>query len=342
MGVALGWGIGRVPGRGGGPDADGGRRPAPAAQGGYNAGQGGGPADSGSKARPGEVRAKPSRERLEMLAAGFRNKSVRHGRVAQINLTTEITELSVEEIAAVTGLMAAEKMGWETTELLLARWAMLDPKAALAFALGHEELSGNVMIMESIMGELAKTDPPAAKAALAQLGERQQDFSERTIVRQLLEKKNIRTALAWARELENNDAETEVLLSWSESDPLAAAAELMPGRESHQRAAAAIAEMLINKDRALFETWAKRLADPGQQAAARHVALTADANTDPKAAALAAAEWLATGPEAVARAGNLPAHIIQRWLWSGEGHAQVAAWAAGLPPPAHAPPRSIT
>ncbi|RYD26527.1 MAG: hypothetical protein EOP86_25815 [Verrucomicrobiaceae bacterium] len=185
-------------------------------------------------------------------------------------------------------------------------------------------------MINTIVGELAKVDLPAAKAALPRLDEGQRSYGVRTIVEQLM-RKDIQAALSCARELKDDEAEAAVLRKWAESDLAAVAEELTLGQVKDHGVVVIIAAGMMGRDRPAFEKWTERLADPVQRAVARLTALEEEVTKDPKGTALATTALLAKEPAASAQAGDLPGRIVQRWLWNGERHAEVAAWAAALP-----------
>ncbi|RYD31386.1 MAG: hypothetical protein EOP86_18000, partial [Verrucomicrobiaceae bacterium] len=166
LGVVLGWGIGRLPERSrgtgtandrlsgvvvqSGPE----RKPAPHAV----------PEvfDSGA----GATKEAGGGSDLKRLAARFRGED---SDVTAFDMALEAVSLPAENIAPLMAILADEEMEVRALELLTVRWAILDPKAALAFALGREELVRDGDVVPWIVSELAKADLPAAKAALARL-----------------------------------------------------------------------------------------------------------------------------------------------------------------------------
>lgn len=285
---------------------------------------------------------KPGQKRLEILAARIRaNRSKMDGNMRTASVMTEAAGLSVEELGPLISLLwqlEAESMSnLERLEvpldakLLLLRWGMQDPKAALAFAMDRREFKFNHELISSIVRVLAESDLPAAQSLVPRLEKMVREDVGEALIR-VMQEKDPRAALAYARELESGGAEADVLQFMAGKDPMAAAAELVPGREEHLKVAETIAGALLDRDRAAFEEWAGSLSDPALRARARRVALTADASHDPAKAARRTAAWLASEPEALKQAGKLPVRIVRCWM-DGETNpsADVAAWAVSLP-----------
>ncbi|RYF91501.1 MAG: hypothetical protein EON95_14880, partial [Caulobacteraceae bacterium] len=234
-----------------------------------------------------------------MLADRFHT----HGRetnknIEAVSVMADAAMLSPEEFGPLMELVAEadsfrDNPGGPVMRLLTLRWAMLDPKAALAFTMGRSELKSDNELLFSVVCELAKVDLPAAKAAVLTLCHEGWADAGPAVLR-MLQEKDVQAALAYARELGSGGAEADVLQFMAGSDPMAAAAELVPGREEHLKVAETIAGALLDRDRAAFEAWAGSLSDPAQRACARRVALTADASHDPAKAARQTAAWLAS------------------------------------------------
>ncbi|MDB6133957.1 MAG: hypothetical protein JWM59_2200 [Verrucomicrobiales bacterium] len=148
----------------------------------------------------------------------------------------------------------------------------------------------------------------------------------------MMQEKDARAALAYARELGDEESAVLILKRMAENDPMAAAAELTPGKENQTQVVEIIAHRLLEREPAAFESWADSLKDPVQRAAARSSALVVKAGTDPKGAALAATAWLARETEAAAHGGFAASRIVQRWMADESSPSQVAAWTAALPP----------
>ena len=176
-------------------------------------------------------------------------------------------------------LLAEPKLDQAMAALPLIRWATLDPKAALSFALNRDELRTAERIIAAIVHEMAKTDLPAANAALGQLEAEERRSAQRAIVR-LLQPNDPVAALAYARELGDIGAESDVLSSWARSDPLTAAAEMGTGKPGQEPAIPTIAMGLAKKDRSAFEQGAAKWAEPAARAATRATALEIDMLTD--------------------------------------------------------------
>ncbi|MDB6136080.1 MAG: hypothetical protein JWM59_4323 [Verrucomicrobiales bacterium] len=282
LGVAAGCAIGRPPWwRNSAVGTVYGRVQDAAVPGGSGAGYDSGQTDSDHGARTREPDRKPSRERVEMLAAKFRDRT-EVGGAARMRLILDAAQLSVKEIGPVMeALLPVEDLNWEIMPSLAVRWGMLDPKAALDFAASQVKLRSNGDVMASIVQELAKVDLPAAKAALNRLERPASSDAGQAIVRTVMQG-DARAALAYARELRNDAAETEVLSFMAEKDPLAATAELTLGKEDQKWVVVEIADALLGKDRMAFEEWANGLKDPNYKAVARFRALAKEVMIDPK------------------------------------------------------------
>jgi hypothetical protein len=331
LGVVAGWIIRGLPERGRGAD---GYLLRAAGQNGTEAAHGGGLADPRGEADTARMGAKPGRERLEMLAASFRSKCGQGGGTAvRMAMSVEAGMLPPEAFGPLITLLMEDANAWEAVQLLAVRWAMLDPTAAMSFILDRPEIiKRDTRLLLLIVEELSKTDLPAARAALERVGPEERRDSVRQIVRMLLQK-DARAALAYARQLGDGTAEADALNGMAQNDPVAAAAELTPGKEWPAPVVRQIAASLLKRDRTAFETWCGSLQDPGQRAAARSQALIMDAGTDAKGAAQAAAAWLAADPEAVSQTpdGSLSEWIVQRWIGNEGSPSEVAAWATALP-----------
>ncbi|RYD30254.1 MAG: hypothetical protein EOP86_20300 [Verrucomicrobiaceae bacterium] len=265
-----------------------------------------------------------------MLAAKFLQRGNDQGEAARMSLMMDIAELSAEELGPVMELVSKGEQSGGVMASLAVRWAMLDPKAALAFVSGRKGLGDNLWVVSPIVLELAKVDVPAAKAAVLKLeGWAGQETARKLIL--MMQEKDARAALAYARELGDEDSAVLILRSMAQNDPMAAAAELTPGKQNQTQVVEIIAHRLLEREPAAFESWADSLKDPVQRAAARSSALVVKAGTDPKGAALAATAWLAREPEAAAQDGFAPSRIVQCWLANEASPSEVAAWAAALP-----------
>jgi hypothetical protein len=226
-------------------------------------------------------------------------------------------------------LLSEPSLDAESALVPLMRWAAVDPKAALDYALSRDEFATTERVIAVIIYEMARTDPAAAKLALGRLQEEERKSSQQAIVR-MLQQSDPMAALAYARELHDARAECDVLKFWANTDARAAAAELETGNPDQRPAVEAIATALAKQDRPAFETWAAGLTDPQERATARRAALALDALTDPAGAATETSAWL-SGEAGAVDAGELPVHIAQRWWWAKAAPGDVAAWAASLP-----------
>lgn len=276
----------------------------------------------------------------------------RNDNMAAVTMMTEAAGLSAEDLAPLmtfllkreTEIKASAENGTFQgdmtlltlqgyTNLLTLRWATLDPKAALVFAMGRPEFKDTDTydeLLPSIIYEMAKTDLPAAKAEVSQLKSMQRQEAGRAVV-QILQQRDPQAAIAYARELEDSKAEAGVIMHLAAKDPMAAAAELTPEMEGHLEVVESIAGTLLHKDRAAFETWAGSLSDPAQQAEARCAALKQDAALDPAKTAVEAAAWVAKELATPEQARQLSAAIVRKWLETEGQPATVAAWTEGLP-----------
>jgi hypothetical protein len=271
--------------------------------------------------------------RLAALAARFRaakeSRELREeAMLQQVGAVVGLAGLTSGDFAELMSLMSEPRLDAETALVPLIRWASVDPKAALAFALSQDEFKSSERVIAVIVHEMARADLPAAKAALDHMEGEERTTSQRAIVR-LLQQSDPAAALAYARELNDSEAERNVLVHWAKSDPRAAAAELTTGKPDQVAAVEAIAGAWANEDRPAFEAWAAGLTDPVGRAVARRAGLALDALTDPAKAAAETAAWLAAEPHAQTSAGDLPVHVAQRW-WQKAAPQDVAAWAASL------------
>lgn len=336
LGGVLGWGIGRRPGLGGaapegrervagmaGPGVPGNPTTLPG-QGAAAGNSGTGPASGGKSAVAGD--------RVAELAAKFsalndEEKNV----VAIVDGLVGLAGLTSADFTRLLGLMEQDgKVNVEAAMFPLYRWAAVDPAAALAYVLGRKELNSSERMIGTIVQELAKTNLPAAKASLEQLQGEEKEAAQRAIVLAMQQKDPL-AALAYARELKDLRAETDVLVTWAKQDPAAAAAAIPAGNPALKRAVESVATAWVKKDRPAFEQWAAGLTDPGERGIARRAALALDAVTDPRQTAQETAVWLAREPGAQESAGELPVSIAQQW-WKAKGPPlEVAAWAGSLP-----------
>jgi hypothetical protein len=266
------------------------------------------------------------------LAAKFRGlKDGEENLVAFADVAVGLAGLTSDDFARLMALLVEGKVNPDFAFLPLMRWASVNPKAALAFALGRKEWKTTERIIAPIMRELARVDLPAAKAALERLEPEERRHSQRAIVSQLVESDPV-AALAYARELKDAEAENNVFKAWAKRDPVAAAAALgSADGKGYRPAIESIAGGLLKRDRAAFDSWSAGLSDPAGRAVVRRVELHTDAYTDPRTAAAETAAWLAEVPAAQEAAESLPVHVAQHW-WKLKGSPQeVAAWAGSLP-----------
>ncbi|MDB6134689.1 MAG: hypothetical protein JWM59_2932 [Verrucomicrobiales bacterium] len=301
------------------------------AQGGTDGDYGASPADSRKDAGSRKAGAAPGRDRMKLLAERFRQKGRdQDGMTASVGVITEAAGLSIEEFEPLMTLLAEDGADQMTVRLLIVRWAALDPKAALAFALSQPGQKGDADLISCIVPELARKDLPAAMEAARRMDGRLRQYAGKMIARMIGEK-NAKAALAYARELKDEDAEAGVLWGMAENDPMSAAAELVPGRKRNLWVVDKIATKLLARDQAAFETWTESLSDPAEHAVARCAVLTAKAGMDPAKAARETAAWLAENPEASQWSGDLSRLIVGKWLDGKAPPAAVAEWAASLP-----------
>ena len=336
LGGVLGWGFGRIPSRDGAASEERDRVTGMAGPGtpgnltglrgreGAEGNPGTGPFSGGKSALAGD--------RVAELAAKFsalndEEKNV----VAVVDGLVGLAGLTSADFTRLLGLMEQDgKVNWEAAMFPLYRWAAVDPAAALAYVLGRKELNGSERIIGAIVQELAKTNLPAAKASLEQLQGEEKETAQLAIALAMQQKDPV-AALAYARDLKDLRAETDVLVRWAKQDPAAAAAALPAGNPALKRALDAVTTAWAQKDRPAFEIWAASLTDPGERAIARRAALALDAVTDPRQTAHETAAWLAREPGAKESAGELPVSIAQQW-WKAKGPPpEVAAWAGSLP-----------
>ena len=184
-----------------------------------------------------------------------------------------------------------------------ARWAEVDPDAALKFVLANKQSSFRTAAIGSVFAGMAKTDPALARMKLATLD----DPSLRSAARSSM----LSALLAdrpddWVEAIKSDPSASRyynlgsIASEWAMDDPVKAAARLQQ-LPSHMQAGAiaSVAQIWAGKDSRAAMEWARALTDPGQRNNALGAIAGGIAAQDPEAA-LASLDSL---PAAARRAG---------------------------------------
>ncbi len=209
-------------------------------------------------------------------------------------------------------------------QLLVVRWAEIDPRAAIKFGGDLKNFSERSQAILSALRGWAKNDAPAAVAWIEQLPLGQlRNAATGTIARALAESDpEAAFALLKNTRADRNSgysAYSELFDSWAVKDPAKAAARAEEIKNWQQRLQAyqSIARRWVEADAPSALSWAKKLPDPQDRSSAMSAVLGAWAANDPQAATEAALAMPAGQPRNRAIASHAtaaPKSLWAHWL----------------------------
>jgi hypothetical protein len=170
-----------------------------------------------------------------------------------------------------------------------ARWAEIDPDAALQFVLSNKQASFRANAISSIIAGIARNDPALARLKLAAIDDPALRRSAQWSVLSALAASNpdewvaaIKADPSLAR---NYGGPGQYAAEWAMDDPVAAAKRVMQLPADMQKSGVvAIAKVWAGKDSAAATTWAQSLKDPQQRNQALAAIAGGIAAQDPDAA----------------------------------------------------------
>ncbi len=171
-----------------------------------------------------------------------------------------------------------------------ARWAEVDPDAALRFVLSNKQASFRSTAICSIIAGIAKTDPALARAKLAAIDD---PALRRSAQWSVLSALALSSPDEWVAAIKADPslarnyggAAGSYAAEWAMDDPAAAAKGVMQLPADMQKSGlAAIAKVWAGKDRAAATAWAQSLTDPQQRNQALAAIAGGIAAQDPDAA----------------------------------------------------------
>ncbi len=178
---------------------------------------------------------------------------------------------------------------------LIARWAEVDPRAAMEFAGAIKNFNERQQAILSVLRGWAKDDVTGAAAWVEQLPPgRLRNDAMSSIARALAEKDpEAAFAMMKATRSDRNygyNAYSELFDAWATKDPATAAVRAgeIKNWQQRQQAYQSIARRWAEKDVASALAWAKNLPDGRDRSSAMGAVLGAWAATDPRAATEAA------------------------------------------------------
>ena len=170
-----------------------------------------------------------------------------------------------------------------------ARWAEVDPDAALQFALSNKQTSFRTAAIGSIIAGIAKNDPALARAKLAAIN----DLAlRRSVQYSVLSALAVTSPDDWVAAVKADPSLTRqyggsssFAVEWAMDDPAAAAKRVMQLPADMQKSGlSAIAKVWAGKDSAAATAWAQSLTDPQQRNQALAAIAGGIAAQDPDAA----------------------------------------------------------
>lgn len=169
-----------------------------------------------------------------------------------------------------------------------ARWAEVDPDAALNFALSNKQASFRSAAIGSIFTGIAKYDPVLARAKLSSIDDPSLRSSAQGIMLASLSVARPDDWIAAIKadpDLASLSGISSIATEWAVDDPAAAAARLKQLPAAMQRdGVAAIAKVWAGQDSRAAMAWAQSLTDPAQRKSALGAAAGGLAAQDPDAA----------------------------------------------------------
>ena len=170
-----------------------------------------------------------------------------------------------------------------------ARWAEVDPDAALQFVLANKQASFRAAAIGSIMAGIAKNDPALARAKFASIND---PALRRTAQWTLLSALALASPDEWVAAVKADPALVRQYVGsgsfaaeWAMDDPAAAAKRVMQMPPDMQKGGlVAIAKVWAGKDSAAATAWAQALTNPQQRNQALAAIAGGIAAQDPDAA----------------------------------------------------------
>lgn len=170
-----------------------------------------------------------------------------------------------------------------------ARWAEVDPDAALQLVLSNKQASFRAAAIGSIMASIAKNDPALARAKLAAIDD---PTLRRTAQGTFLSALAMASPDDWVAAVTADPALARqyggsgaFAAEWAMDDPAAAARRIMQLPADMQKSGlVTIAKVWAGKDRAAATAWAQSLTDPQQRNQALAAIAGGIASQDPDAA----------------------------------------------------------
>lgn len=170
-----------------------------------------------------------------------------------------------------------------------ARWAEVDPQAALRFVLANRQASFRSAALGSVFAGMAKIDPALARAALAQIDD---PALRRAAQSSLLSALAMADPDAWVASILADPSlhgqqygTASIISEWAMDDPALAAQRLAKLPASMQSSGiVSLAKIWASKDPAAAQAWALALTDPKQRNTALGAVAGGLAARDPDAA----------------------------------------------------------
>lgn len=204
---------------------------------------------------------------------------------------TQISQL-VHNLAAAQAATPGYSYGREISAAC-ARWAEVDPDAALQFAMSNKQSSFRANAVGSIIGAIARNDPALARAKLAAIDDPSLRRSTQASIMQVL---SVSSPDEWVAAVKADPSLARMYggmfggsgsfaTEWALDDPAAAAKRVMQlPADMQKNGLAAIAKVWAGKDSAAATAWAQTLADPQQRNQALAAIAGGIAAQDPDAA----------------------------------------------------------
>lgn len=169
-----------------------------------------------------------------------------------------------------------------------ARWAEIDPDAALKFALANKQASFRAAALGSIFAGIAKTDPALAKAKLATIDD---PALRRSLQAGIMSALAISSPDEWVAAIKSDSSLRQssnlssITAEWAMDDPAKAAERLkqLPAN-MQENGVEAIAKVWAGKDSRAAMAWAQSLSNPRQRNLALAAVAGGIAASDPDAA----------------------------------------------------------
>ena len=210
------------------------------------------------------------KNRVEALAATFRRLNSAKNAEAMYffpDMLVSLAALPGGDFPLLFQVMESDgKLDGESAITPLLRWASLDPRAALTFALGRKEFNSSERVLSAIVYQLARSDLSAAKTALANFPEKSEERrdAQRAIVKVLLEK-DPKAAIAYARE----DLPVHIAQRWwwAKAPPQLVAdwATSLPAGPARDAAIGEVGRLWVKQDAMEASHWIDKVpASPGR------------------------------------------------------------------------------